>query len=114
MNPSDPDRVKQMEASLEEMKKSQKSGVNPANGAGGEMMKSSLMFTQHYTVSFTVAAITLVSIGIFGYGGYLLDEVIGSYPTFSISGLIISFPFSIYGIYKWVQTRYIPRLKKMK
>ena len=76
------------------------------------MMKSSLMFSQHWRISLMVALISISSIAVFAYIGSRLDVVFGTHPAFLIVGVIISFPISQFVVYRWIKEKYIPQMKK--
>ena len=98
-----------------------KEGVNkpqtpPSDTKGSsskEMMKSTLLFSQHWRISLMVALISVGSIALLAYLGSRLDLYLGTYPAFLIFGLIVSFPLSQLVIYKWIKKSYIPRVKKL-
>lgn len=71
---------------------------------------STLMFSEHFRVTIAVAMSSLLCIGLFGGGGYLIDQQMGTYPGFMIAGVLISFPFSQLLIYRWVHKSYTPSL----
>jgi len=73
-------------------------------------LDSTLMFSEHFRVTITVVASSLLCIGLFGGGGYLIDQSLGTYPGFMIAGVLVSFPFSQYLIYRWVHKNYTPSL----
>lgn len=77
------------------------------------VMKSSLLLSQHWRVSLAVALISISSIALFAFLGYNLDLVLDTSPAFVVVGLIISFPFSQFAVYKWIKGKYMPRMKKL-
>lgn len=70
------------------------------------------MMTQHIRVTVMVALITLLSIGLLGGGGYLLDQQFDTKPFLTIAGVLISFPLSQFIIYRWVKGQYVPSIVK--
>lgn len=78
-----------------------------------DMIESTLMFRKHYHVSLMVAMITMGSVALFGYLGYRLDLFLGTKNAFLVLGLLFSFPFSQFALYKWVKEKYIPSVKKL-
>lgn len=77
------------------------------------MIKSTLMFSQHWRISLMVAFISIFSIGLFAYLGYQADLFFDTYPAFLVVGVILSFPVSQFATYKWIKEKYIPRMKKL-
>lgn len=77
-----------------------------------EMMKSTLMFSNHAKVTATVALITVSSIVLFSFGGWKLDQWLGIAPILFILGIIFSFPIAQIVIYQWIKKHHIPNLKK--
>jgi len=58
---------------------------------------------EHFQITWRVATITLLSIVIFGGGGWMLDKWIGTFPLFMIIGMVISYPVAqilIYIVFK--------------
>lgn len=77
------------------------------------MIESTLMFRKHYHVSMMVALITISSVVLFGYLGHQIDLFLGTKNAFLVIGLVFSFPFSQFALYKWVKEKYIPSVKNL-
>lgn len=59
--------------------------------------------SEHFQITWRVATITLLSIVVFGGGGWLLDKWIRTFPLFMIIGMVISYPVAqilIYIVFK--------------
>jgi len=57
----------------------------------------------HFQITWRVATITLLSIVIFGGGGWMLDKLFNIFPTLMITGMVISYPVAqvlIYIVFK--------------
>lgn len=78
-----------------------------------EKVKSMLLFTKHYQVSFMAALTTVVFAGVLGFLGSKLDGWYGSNHLWMIICLLISLPISQIVLYKWIKKKYIPRIKKL-
>ena len=74
------------------------------------LVKSTLMFSQHFRVSIMVALITVTVMGGLSFLGYQLDAVYQTKPAFLIVGLVMAFPLSQLVVYKWVKKRYLPKI----
>lgn len=93
--------------------KSEGKNESPKKEKREEMIESTLMFSRHYYVSMMVGLITISSVAILGYLGYRLDLYLGTKNAFLVLGLIFSFPFSQFALYKWIKEKYIPSVKKL-
>ena len=51
-----------------------------------------LVFAKHFQITIRVVLITVVGMTIFGGGGYLLDQKLGTQPLFLIIGLVTAYP----------------------
>ena len=59
--------------------------------------------SEHFQITWRVATITLLSIVIFGGGGWMLDKLFNTFPTLMIIGMVVSYPVAqvlIYIIFK--------------
>jgi len=57
----------------------------------------------HFQITWRVATITLLSIVVFGGGGWMLDKLFNIFPTLMIIGMVISYPVAqvlIYIVFK--------------
>jgi hypothetical protein len=57
----------------------------------------------HFQITWRVATITLLSIVIFGGGGWMLDKLFNIFPALMITGMVISYPVAqvlIYIVFK--------------
>jgi len=67
------------------------------------LLPMSFGLADHIQITWRVASITLLSIAVFGGGGWLLDNWIGKFPLFMIIGMVISYPIAqilIYIVFK--------------
>ncbi len=91
-------------------------GVQSSEQEGADeqqkMVKSTLMFSQHFRVSIMVALITVTVMGTLSLIGYQLDSVYQTKPAFLIVGLVMAFPLSQLVVYRWVKKNYLPKITK--
>ncbi|GEM_PF-4844186 len=73
---------------------------------------SHLVLTDHFRVTAMVVIISLSSLGLFGYGGYLLDQYFNTGHLLFILLILISFPTAQYLLYKWITENYLRSVKK--
>lgn len=59
-----------------------------------------MMFSKHWQITLRVIGITLVTIALFGFIGYSLDQRFDSKPLGLVISIIASFPVSQFIIYK--------------
>lgn len=78
-----------------------------------EKVKSMLIFTKHYQVTFMAALTTVVFAGVMGYAGAQMDLWLETGRLCMIIGLLLSLPVSQIVLYKWIKKSYIPRIKKL-
>jgi F0F1-type ATP synthase assembly protein I len=76
---------------------------NIENKPKNEPAQQSFGLADHFQITWRVASITLLSIAVFGGGGWMLDNWIGKFPLFMIIGMVISYPIAqilIYIVFK--------------
>jgi len=59
--------------------------------------------SDHFQITWRVATITLLSIVVFGGGGWMLDKLFNIFPVLMIIGMVISYPVAqilIYIVFK--------------
>ncbi|MDF2378682.1 MAG: AtpZ/AtpI family protein [Candidatus Gracilibacteria bacterium] len=79
-----------------------------------QTVPSTLMFSSHIRVTFMVAFINIVTIGLLGFGGYQIDLLYNTKPMMTLLGVVIAFPLSQYAVFKWVKSKYLPHVKSKK
>ena len=78
-----------------------------------DLIKSTLLLSQHYRVSAMVISASVFSIALLAYLGYRLDLYFATYPFLLIVGVLVSFPLSQVLIIKWIKEKYIPSRKTL-
>ncbi len=58
------------------------------------------LLRHHFQLMWRVILITVLTIGILGGTGYILDKSLGKFPLFMAAGLLIAFPTSQIIVYK--------------
>jgi len=68
-----------------------------------QQVPSGVGLADHFQITWRVATITLLSIVVFGGGGWMLDKLFNIFPTLMIIGMVISYPVAqvlIYIVFK--------------
>lgn len=75
-----------------------------------DTIKSTLMFSEHIRVTAMVVLVSLLCIAGFALLGRFLDGIFETEPMLMVIGVVVSFPFSQFIIYKWIKKKYVPHL----